>query len=81
MGQNCPFYLHLYQLHYKRITFCQQFIYVVDKFKSENDIVSDVEMNSHAIEGSLFNGKLSHNLWVMMFKIENDVAIRSVGTH
>lgn len=79
--KSCPSCLHLYQLNQKQHTFCQHFVHVIDKLETENDIVSHVEVNSHAVDASFFDFEPPHLLWVVVFKLEGNVSSWSALTN
>jgi hypothetical protein len=79
--QSYPSYPHPYQLHQTDLTLRQQFVNIIHKFKTENNIVSNVKVNPHTVETSLLYLKLFNNFWIVIREIQNDVAMRSLGAH
>lgn len=61
-------------------TFCQHFVYIVDKFESKNDIVSHNEMNSHAVDASFFDGELSDLFGIVILEFKRNVSFGSIRT-
>lgn len=79
--QSYPSYPRLYPLHRHFLTLGHQFVDVVNEFQSEDDVVANVEVNSHAVKGAFFNGELSHLLLVMVAEVKLDVTMRASLAH
>jgi hypothetical protein len=79
--QNFPFCPSPCPLSNLLCTFGKHLIDVVDKFKTENDIVPYYKVNSHAVDTTLFDGKLSDDFRVMIFELEGYGTFGPVGTN
>jgi hypothetical protein len=61
-------------------TFCHKFVNIVDELESEDDIVPDNKVNSHAVDATFFDGEFSHLLGIVIFEFEENIAFGSVWT-
>jgi hypothetical protein len=73
--QNCPFCLHPCRLDNLNFTFCHEFVDVIDELEAKDDVISNHEVNTHAVEGSFFDCKLAHLLLIVVSEVELNVAV------
>ena len=77
-AQSFPFFPLIFKLNHNRFTFCEQFVNIIYKFEAVYNVVPNYEMDPQTVNPILFDCKSTDFLWIVIFKIENDISLWAV---